>query len=152
MKNEHISNCVNMLAMLRKIDELPYYVQSMRIVQNIKTECLTELSMVSGNEGIDVNGDYTIEELAMLMHNTIKDSVYTTADKTLEQFVTNKLLSANKTIEWYNWGTVMLTQYKEEYLNKVRELKPSDVYIQLMHPFCGVQRDYNGDVCQINIY
>ena len=153
MKDENLDACMKELAVLRKIDELPEYIQCMNIVQFAKAECLRSLSKVHELTDIDLKArSYSISTIAGLIYNVVHDNVFTNNDKILDSYATELLSKEGHTIEWYNRGTVLITQHKQEYMNKVRELKPSEAYLQLMHPFCGVQRDHNGDVYEISIY
>mgnify|MGYP004581722743 CR=1 FL=1 len=148
--NEQLSKCIRNLTMLRKLDELPEYMQEVDSIQYIKNACLCELAAAT-HETIDAGREYAVTDIANAIISTVRDNLFTDNDRLLFSYVQSKLVNEG-TMPWYCYGTVMLANYRDGYLQKMSELNPSQVYLDIMHPYHGVIRDSQNHVVGLTTY
>ena len=148
--NEQLNKCIRNLTMLRKLDELPGYMQDADSIQYIKKACLCELASAT-HETIDTDREYSVTDIANAIISTVRDNLFTDNDRLLFCYVQNHLINESA-MPWYCYGTVMLTTYRDGYLQKMSELNPTQVYLDIMHPYNGVIRDNQNHVVGLTTY
>lgn len=148
--NDQLNKCIRNLTMLRKLDELPGYMQEADSIQYIKKACLSELAAAT-HETIDTEREYSVTDIATAIISTVRDNLFTDNDRLLFSYVQDKLINEGS-MPWYCYGTVMLTTYRDGYLQKLSELNPTQVYLDIMHPYHGVIRDNQNHVVGLTTY
>lgn len=154
MKIVGLENCMKAFTMLLKVEELPEHLKDADIMYYMKRTCLASLALeVSLGDVAERASAMSVSEISTLIRDSVRNHLFTENDKRLYEFTYDLMVNnSSNYIEWYNIGTVALTRYKDQYMNKVRELAPSDAYLQIMHPYTGVRRDFEGKVDGLTIY